>query len=45
MTEKFVVRATAKDLAELKVASQQMGLDMSAFFRLLLIREKVIRPL
>ena len=44
MTEKIVVRAHKEDIANLKLAAQQLGMDSSAFIRYLLIREKIIHP-
>lgn len=45
MTERIVIRATAKDKAEVAIAGQKLGMDSSAFIRYLLIKEKVITPL
>ena len=45
MTEKFVVRATAKDKAELQVEAQKMGMDVSGLIRHILIREKILSPM
>lgn len=45
MTDKIVIRATAKDKAEVALAGQNLGMDSSAFIRYLLIKEKVITPL
>ena len=44
MDNTFVFRCTEKDRVELKLAAQNMGMDMSGFVRYLLIKEKVITP-
>ena len=44
MDTTFVFRCTEQDRAELKLASQKMGMDMSGFIRYILIKEKVITP-
>ena len=44
MTDRFVVRATKKDKADVAIAAQNYGMDTSAYIRFLLIREKVISP-
>ena len=45
MTGLIAVRATEDDRASLKLAAQNQGLDVSAFVRQLLIKEKIIKPL
>ena len=45
MTERLVIRATAEDLANVKLAAQQKGMDSSTLIRQLLIEQKIIQPL
>jgi uncharacterized protein (DUF1778 family) len=45
MDSSILIRATQEDKANLKLAAQSSGKDVSAFIRDLLIREKVITPL
>ena len=45
MTGKIAIRATEDDIASLKLEAMKTGLDVSAFVRQLLIKEKIIKPL
>ena len=44
MTEKIVFRGHPEDVANIKLAAQQLGMDSSAFLRYLLIKERIISP-
>ena len=44
MSKVIAIRATEADVAEVKLAALSMGMDVSAFFRYLLIKEKIITP-
>lgn len=45
MNEKITMRATQKDIAEIKLHAQRQGLDVSTMLRLLLIKERIISPI
>ena len=45
MDRPFQMRFHEEDLANLKLAAQSAGKDVSAFIRDLLIKEKVINPI
>jgi len=45
MDESIIIRATAKDRAQLKLFAQSRGLNSSAVIRNLLIENKIIDPL
>lgn len=44
MDKVIAIRATQSDVAEVKLAALNMGMDVSCYIRYLLIREKVINP-
>ncbi len=45
MNEKITMRATPKDVAEIKLAAQSQGIDVSTMLRLMLIKERIISPI
>ena len=45
MDRPFQMRFHSEDLANLKLAAQRSGKDVSAFIRELLIKEKIINPI
>lgn len=45
MNERIYFRATPEDITNLKLAAQRQGVDVSAFIRNILIKERVFSPL
>ena len=45
MTKVIVFRAHDEDIANLKLAAQNAGKDVSGFIREILVREKVLNPI
>ena len=45
MNEKITIRATPKDVAEIKLHAMNQGLDVSTMIRQLLIKERIISPI
>ena len=45
MNQRIVIRGTDEDIANIKLAAQELGMDCSALIRQLLIKEKIIQPL
>lgn len=45
LTESLIIRISAEDKANIKLAANRLGLDVSNFIRQLLIREKVLSPI
>ena len=45
MNRRIMLRCTESDMADLKVAAQERGLDVSGMLRSILIKEKVLSPL
>lgn len=45
MSERMVLRCTPSDIAALRLAAQNKGLDVSALVRMLLIKERILEPL
>ena len=45
MTNTISIRATADDVAQIRLKAQRRGMDLSAYLRDLLIRNQIINPL
>ena len=45
MTQRVVMRAHEEDVANLKIAAMQSGLDVSTFIRQVLVAQKIINPI
>ena len=45
MNERIVIRGTEEDMANIKLAAQEKGMDCSTLIRQLLIKERIINPL